>query len=99
MNFLSAQSTQGVLSRQVPDDEQGALQGALTSLSSLTGTIGPPFATYLFSYSTNPDREHPLPGVPFLVAAGLYLVSLIITARVLKNVPDSHKVPAIPLMD
>jgi len=99
MNFLSAQSTQGVLSRQVPDDEQGALQGALTSLSSLTGTVGPLFATYIFSYYTRPDRLHPFPGAPFLAAAALYLVALVIAARVLKNVPDTHKIPALTVME
>jgi DHA1 family tetracycline resistance protein-like MFS transporter len=90
MNFLSAQCTQGVLSRQVRDDEQGALQGALTSLNSLTGTVGPPFATFLFAFTTRPDRHHPFPGSPFLAAAVLYLIALIIAAKVLKGVPEAH---------
>jgi DHA1 family tetracycline resistance protein-like MFS transporter len=99
MNFLSAQTTQGVLSRQVPDDEQGALQGALTSLNSLALALGPPFATFLFSYTTRPDRHHPFPGSPFLAAAILYLIALVITRRVLRGVPDCQKLPVLPIME
>ena len=92
MNFLAAQCTQGVLSRQVPDDEQGKLQGALTSLSSLTQTVGPPFATFLFAFTTRPDRHHPFPGSPFLAAAVLYVVALVIASKVLKGVPEGNVV-------
>jgi MFS transporter, DHA1 family, tetracycline resistance protein len=95
MNFLSAQSTQGLLSRQVGDDEQGALQGALTSLQSFTTIFGPVFATYLFSFTTRPDRHHPFPGSPFIAAAVLYLVAMVIASKVLKHVPDAVPVPAM----
>lgn len=83
MSFLAGQATQGLLSRQVGEDEQGTLQGALTSLASLTGIVGPPLATGLFAYWTRPAAPVPLPGVAFLLAAALNALALVISLVVL----------------
>jgi DHA1 family tetracycline resistance protein-like MFS transporter len=51
---ISGPSLQGIISGQVPANEQGELQGALTSLVSLTSIAGPPLMTNLFAYFTGP---------------------------------------------
>lgn len=83
MGFLAGQATQGLLSQQVGEDQQGTLQGALTSLASLTGIFGPPIATGLFAYYTRPGVLHPFPGAPFILAACLSALALVISLTAL----------------
>lgn len=83
LSYLSGQATSGLLSREVGDDVQGTLQGALTSLASLTGIIGPVAATALFSYFTRPDAPIQIPGISFLLASLLAGAAAVIAARVL----------------
>lgn len=79
--FLSMQATQGLLSRQVGEDQQGALQGALTSLASLTGIFGPIVSTSLFASFTLPGARVYFPGAAFLAAAILNVVAIGLTLR------------------
>jgi len=44
---------QSIISKNVPSNEQGELQGALASLVSTTSIIGPPIMTNLFYYFTH----------------------------------------------
>jgi DHA1 family tetracycline resistance protein-like MFS transporter len=79
--FLSMQATQGLLSRQVGEDQQGALQGALTSLASLTGIFGPIVSTSLFASFTLPGARVYFPGASFLAAAILNVAAIGLTLR------------------
>lgn len=79
--FLTMQATQGLISRQVGEDQQGALQGALTSLASLTGIFGPIAATSLFAAFTLPTAPVYFPGISFLTAAILNVVAIGLTLR------------------
>ncbi len=88
LSFLSGQATQGLLSRQVGDDEQGTLQGALSSLASLTGIVGPVIATSLFAYWTRPQAHVKVPGAPFFLASVLDAVALLISVRALARLPQ-----------
>lgn len=83
LSYLSGQATQGLLSRQVGDDAQGALQGALTSLASLTGIAGPVVTTMLFSYFTRAGAPVKVPGISFFLASFLDIVAVLIAVRVL----------------
>ena len=87
-SFLSGQATQGLASRQVGPDEQGALQGALASLASLTGIVGPLIATFLFSAFTRPTAPVHLPGVAFFLGAALDVLALMISVRALRRLPE-----------
>ena len=89
MGLLAGQATQGLLSRQVGEDEQGALQGALTGLVSLTGIVGPLVATELFAAFTREGAAPRVPGISFFVAAGLNVLGLAISLRVLGRAPSS----------
>jgi len=83
LSYLSGQATQGLLSRQVGDDAQGSLQGALTSLASLTGIVGPVVTTMLFSYFTRAGAPVKVPGISFFLASFLDIVAVLIAVRVL----------------
>jgi DHA1 family tetracycline resistance protein-like MFS transporter len=69
----------------VPANEQGELQGALTSLMSATSIIGPPLMTNLFAYFTSPQAPFLFPGASFLLGGMLMLLSAILAFRSLKR--------------
>jgi DHA1 family tetracycline resistance protein-like MFS transporter len=69
----------------VPANEQGELQGALTSLMSLTSIIGPLLMTNLFSYFTQESAPVYFPGAPFLMGAVLTIVSVFLAMRSLST--------------
>ncbi len=81
---IAGPSLQAILSGRVPPNEQGELQGALTSLMSLTTIIGPPLLNNLFSYFTTKAPIH-FPGVSFLLGAVFMLFSVIIAWFVFKK--------------
>lgn len=82
---IAGPALQGLISNQVPDTEQGELQGALTSLISLTSIVGPLIMTNLFAYSTAKNSLYYLPGAPFFLAAVLMLFSGYLAARTLSK--------------
>ncbi|MCK8491447.1 TCR/Tet family MFS transporter [Spirosoma sp. RP8] len=81
MGGIAGPSVQGIISNQVPDNEQGELQGALTSLTSTTSIFGPFIMTNLFSYFTSANAPVYLPGAPFLLGSVLILISAILARR------------------
>ena len=82
---------QSIMSSQVPSNEQGALQGALTGLLSLTSIIGPPLMTNLFSFFTGGKAPFYFPGAAFMAGAFLVLVSLAFAMRTLTGYIHSHE--------
>ena len=84
---IAGPALQGTISGQVPPTEQGELQGALTSLISLTGVVGPLLMTYLFAYFTGPGAPVQFPGAPFALGAVLTLVSAALAVRTLRKYP------------
>jgi DHA1 family tetracycline resistance protein-like MFS transporter len=81
---IAGPALQGIISSHVPPNEQGELQGALTSLISATSIVGPLLMTNLFSYFTRPTAPVYFPGAPFLMGAVLFLISTILSYRSLK---------------
>jgi len=65
---LSMPATQALVTRQVGPDVQGRIQGALTSLVSLAGIVGPLLYTSVFALFIGARAPVHLPGAPFLLA-------------------------------
>jgi DHA1 family tetracycline resistance protein-like MFS transporter len=82
---IAGPALQGIMSNQVPDNEQGELQGGLTSLMSLSAIFGPWFMTYVFYYFTSPGAPIHLPGAPFIIASALLLLSALLAIRSFKK--------------
>lgn len=80
---IAGPALQGIISSQVPANEQGELQGALTSLMSVTSIIGPLLMTQLFSAFTGPAAAFYFPGAPMAMGGVLTLVSLVLAMRAL----------------
>ena len=74
---LAGPAINSLLSRQVSDDSQGELQGAINATNSLTAIIGPLLATQLFRIFTNAPEGSSgyFPGAPFLGAGILVLAA------------------------
>lgn len=66
---IGSPATQSIISQAVPADEQGAVQGAMNSITSVSGIVAPILWTTMFSWSISPDRAVLLPGLPFFGAA------------------------------
>jgi DHA1 family tetracycline resistance protein-like MFS transporter len=66
---LASPSTQALITRQVGADVQGRIQGALMSLVSLAGIIGPAIFAGSFGLFIGDRAPLHLPGAPFLIAA------------------------------
>lgn len=69
---------QAAMSNQVPSNEQGELQGTMTSLESLSSIAGPLVMTNLFYFFTHKTASSLyFPGAPFLMAVFLIIAGLL----------------------
>ena len=85
MGGIAMPSIQGIISTHVPPNEQGELQGALTSLMSATSIIGPLIMTNIFAYFTATNAPIHFAGAPFIVSAVLTIISSVLAYRSLKK--------------
>lgn len=84
---LAGPAVQALVSEAVPPSEQGELQGALTSLMSISSIIGPLLMTALFYHFSRHAPGAPyFPGAPFLAGAGLTLLALALVSAVFRYV-------------
>lgn len=81
---------QGIISSQVAPNEQGELQGALTSLMSVTSIIGPVLMNGLFAYFTSDQAPVYLPGASFFLASILTVISLLFSYKILSTRFQKH---------
>ncbi|MDH4460301.1 MAG: TCR/Tet family MFS transporter [Spirosomataceae bacterium] len=81
MGGIAGPSLQSIISQQVSPSEQGELQGALTSLQSITTIIGPLIASNLFAYFTSETAPIHFPGAAFFMGSILTFISLFIAIR------------------
>ena len=76
---------QSIISGQVPSNQQGELQGGLTSIMSLTNIIGPVVMTSLFSYFTQPTAPLHFAGASFFLGSILMAFSLLFAYLALRH--------------
>jgi DHA1 family tetracycline resistance protein-like MFS transporter len=82
---IAGPALQGYMSNSVPANEQGELQGGLTSLVSLSTIFGPILMTWAFAYFTKPGAPFQFPGAPFAIGAVLMLLSALLAIRSFKR--------------
>lgn len=88
---LTGPSIQSIVVGAVLPSDQGKVQGALTSLMSLTNVAAPLlFTAGLFSYFTSEGAPFELPGAPLLVGSVLFLLALVIVIRVFQKFPSDQ---------
>jgi len=78
---IAGPAMQSYITKHVPPNEQGAVQGIYSGLASLAGIPGPLISTWAFGWAIAPGRTFHLPGITFFIAAGLVLIALVLAAR------------------
>jgi MFS transporter, DHA1 family, tetracycline resistance protein len=82
---VSGAAIQSFMTKQVAADQQGQLQGANTSVQSISQLLGPLLFTMTFAYFIGAKAPVLLPGAPFFLASGLVVLALAIAAGTLSN--------------
>ena len=82
-------SLQGMMSAGVAPSEQGELQGAVSSLQSLSSIFGPPLMTGALAWFSGPLAPVYFPGAPFLLAAAFAGLALLVFLRAVAPEPGS----------
>jgi DHA1 family tetracycline resistance protein-like MFS transporter len=75
---IAGPAMQAVISSQVPANEQGEIQGMLSSLMSASAIIGPPMMSMVFYYFTHNQAPFLFAGAPFVLGGVLMLISTVI---------------------
>lgn len=65
-----------IMSKAVPDDAQGELQGGISSVMNLAMLVGTIFFSQVFAHFMDAGRVNPSPDVAYFVAAGLLALVL-----------------------
>ncbi len=82
---IAGPALQSTLTGHVPPNHQGELQGALTSLMSLTTIFGPLLMNNLYTYFTTAKAPFYFPGAPFLLGGLLMISSALVAWLNLRN--------------
>jgi DHA1 family tetracycline resistance protein-like MFS transporter len=78
---IAQPAAMALMSRAVPANEQGLLQGAVASMNSLTSVFAPPVWTSVFAYFVSPAAPMIIPGAAFYGSALVFLVALGLASR------------------
>ena len=80
---VAGAATQALMTQLVAPEQQGQLQGATSSVQSVSQLVGPFLFTLTFAYFIGAQAPLQLPGAPFLLALALLVLALVIAARTL----------------
>ncbi|MFT4742907.1 MAG: DHA1 family tetracycline resistance protein-like MFS transporter [Yoonia sp.] len=85
LGSIAGPALQGIMSRTAPDDQQGELQGALTSINAVASIVAPLAMTQVFFYFTHENAPIYLPGAPFILSAILVVGAIGVYLPVLRT--------------
>ena len=91
---LAAPPSQALLSHQIDPHEQGRLQGAISSLNSLAGIVGPALFANLFALFVSDHAPAPVPGIAFVLASVLLCCALFMAIRATRHLVTTSVMPA-----
>ncbi|RUT33058.1 MFS transporter [Arsenicitalea aurantiaca] len=94
LSGLAVPAVNGLLSRQVPDNAQGELQGAVNAANSLATIIGPLAATQIFGlFTLDPVSPGYFPGAPFLAAGVVIIMAALVFSYTAWRFEIRHRPP------
>ncbi|AFZ67702.1 TCR/Tet family MFS transporter [Deinococcus peraridilitoris] len=98
LSGVAGPAMQALISRNVTEREQGTVQGAITSLNSVVGIVGPLLATWVFAYYNGGGAGVRVPGAAFYLGGVCFLLGTLLTAIVLPREPrKTATLPGEPL--
>ena len=77
LGALVTPAVTGLMANRIPDNQQGELQGLMSSLSAIVAILSPLLMTQTFGYFTTATAPIYFPGAPFLAAAFLMVLALV----------------------
>jgi len=78
---ITGPSAQALITKHVPGNEQGAVQGSLSGLTSLANVFAPPISAWSFAACIGDGARWHVPGIAFYEATLLMLVALALALR------------------
>lgn len=78
---IAGPAMQSLMSSRVPPEEQGRLQGAVSSLQGIAGLVGPGLFSTALALALGDWSWLGLPGLPMLVASALMIAAVILGWR------------------
>ena len=87
---ISGPALQSYITKHVPPNEQGAVQGVYSGLASLATIPGPILATWSFGWSIAPGNSFHLPGLAFFEGALFTLIALVLAVRSFRRDAAGH---------
>lgn len=78
LGSIAGPALQGIMSRTASDDQQGELQGTVTSINAVATIVAPLLVTQTFWYFTDGSAAFYLPGAPFLLSAVLTIACIVV---------------------
>jgi DHA1 family tetracycline resistance protein-like MFS transporter len=78
---ITGPSLQSYITKHVPANEQGGVQGVFTGLQSLAGIPGPIIGTHAFGWAIAASRTQQVPGITFFMGAACTALALFLVAR------------------
>ncbi|MEM9061951.1 MAG: TCR/Tet family MFS transporter [Pseudomonadota bacterium] len=77
LGALVAPALTGLMANRIPDNQQGELQGLMSSLQAVVAIFSPLFLTQLFGYFTSGPVETHFAGAPFIAASIIMVLALV----------------------
>ena len=90
---ISGPALQSYITKHVPANEQGAVQGVYAGLASLAGIPGPLLGSWSFGWAVESHRPEWLAGTPFFLGAGITTLALWLAIRTFRQ---DTRAPAAP---
>lgn len=81
LGVISGPALQGLMSQAVPDNQQGELQGLLTSITAIGMIISPLLMTFTFGFFTRVGNYLYFPGSPFIISFILVILCIILYSK------------------
>ena len=78
---ISGPALQSYITKHVPPNEQGAVQGVYAGLASLAGIPGPFIATWSFGWAIARQDRFDLQGIAFFEGAACTVIALVLAVR------------------
>ncbi len=88
---LANPSLQAIITKQVHADEQGGLQGAVASMTSLAGIFAPFIFTHTFALFISNHAPMQLPGAAFLLASLILGIAIGLAYHLTQWMKPSHR--------
>ena len=81
LGVIIGPALQGLMSQAVPDNQQGELQGLLTSITAIGMIISPLLMTFTFGFFTGVENYLYFPGSPFIISFILVILCIILYSK------------------